>query len=130
MDDVDKDFKDALQEQEPPSLDRLDSSDEGSEVSEGRNFFGAGLFWGVAAAGVVSVVKSVLTRLGRSAENDDGDLGGVIAEAVDVDDLNTAIALGSHANKASMQSTGNAFGTLNVPSSTPLTPPPGVESAA
>jgi hypothetical protein len=86
-------------------------------------------FFGVAAAGFVTLVKFVLTRLGRSADNE-GDLGGVLADSVDVDDLNTAIALGSHANKASMQSTGNAFGTLNVPSSTPLTPPPGVESAA
>jgi hypothetical protein len=130
MGDVDEDFKDALQEQEVPSLDRLDSSDEVSQISEERPFFGAGLFLGVAAASLVSLVKSVLTRLGRSAENDDGDLGGVLAEAVDVDDLNTAIALGSHANKASMQSTGNAFGTLNVPSSTPLTPPSGVDSVA
>jgi hypothetical protein len=130
MGDGDEDFKDALQEQEPPSLDRLDSSDEDSEVSEERHFFGAGLFLGVAAAGFVSLFRSVYTRLSRSAENDDGDLGGVLAEAVDVDDLNTAIAVGSHANKASMQSTGNAFGTLNVPSSTPLTPPPGLESAA
>jgi hypothetical protein len=130
MGDVDEDFKDALQEQEVPSLDRLDSSDEVSQISEERPFFGAGLFLGVAAASLVSLVKSVLTRLGRSAENDDGDLGGVLAEAVDVDDLNTAIALGSHANKASMQSTGNTFGTLNVPSSTPLTPPSGVDSVA
>jgi hypothetical protein len=128
--DVHEAFKDAAQGQDAPSLDRLDSSDELSEVSEERPFFGAGLFLGVAAAGFVSLVKSVLTRLGRSAENDDGDLGGVLAEAVDVDDLNTAIALGSHANKASMPSTGNTFGTMNVPSSTPLTPPSGVDSVA
>jgi hypothetical protein len=130
MGDVDEDFKEALQEQEAPSLDRLDSSDEDSEVFEERHFVGAGLFLGVAAAGFVSLFRSVFTRLTWSAESDDGDLGGVLADAVDVDDLNTAIALGSHANKASMQSTGNALGTLNVPSSTPLTPPPGVESAA
>jgi hypothetical protein len=130
MGEVDEDFKDALQEQKAPSLERLDSSDGVSEVSEERHFFGAGLFLGVAAAGFVSLVKSVLTRLRRSAENDDSDLGGVLAEAVDVDDLNTAIALGSHANKASIQSTGNTFGTLNVPSSTPLTPPSGVDSVA
>jgi hypothetical protein len=130
MGDVDEDFKDALQEREAPSLDSLDSSGEDSEVFKEKHIFGGGLFLGVAAAGLVSLVKAVLTRLSRSAENDDGDLGGVLAEAVDVDDLNTAMALGSHANKASMQSTGNTFGTLNVPSTTPLTPPPGAESAA
>jgi hypothetical protein len=126
MGDVDEDFKDALEEQDPPSLDTLDSSDEDSEASEeGRRFFfGAGLLLGAAAAGIASFVKSVLTK------SDDDDLGGVLAEAVDVDDFNTAAALASHADKASMQSTGNALGTLNVPSSTPLTPPPGVESAA
>jgi hypothetical protein len=121
---VDEAFKDAVQEQDAPSLGRLDSLSEDSEASEGRHFFGAGLLLGVAAAGLVSLVTSVFTRLRRSAENDDGDLGGVLGEAVDVDDFNTAMALGSHANKASMQSTGNAF------ASTPLTPPPGVESAA
>jgi hypothetical protein len=124
MGDVDEAFKDAVQEQDAPSLDRLDSSDRDSEASEERYFFGAGLFFGVAAAGLVSLVTSVLARFGRSAENDDGDLGGVLAEAVDIDDFNTAMALGGHANKASMQSTGNAF------ASTPLTPPPGAESAA
>jgi hypothetical protein len=117
MGDVDEAFKDAVQEQDSPSLDRLDSSDEDSEASEERHFFGAGLFLGVAAAGLVSLVTSVLTRFGRSAENDNGDLGGVLAEAVDIYDFNTAMALGSHA-------TGNAF------ASTPLTPPPGAESAA
>jgi hypothetical protein len=122
--DVDEAFKDTVQEQDAPSLDRLDSLDEDSEAPEERRFFGAGLFLGVAAAGLVSLVTSVFTRLGRSAENDDGDLGGVLAEAADVDDFNTAMALGSHANNASIQSTGNAF------ASTPLTPPPGAESAA
>jgi hypothetical protein len=124
MGDVDEAFKDAVQDQDAPSLDRLDSLDEDSEACGGRHFFGAGLLLGVAGAGLVSLVTSVLSRLSRSAENDDGDLGGVLADAVDVDDLNTALAIGSHANKASMQSTGNAF------ASTPLTPPPGVESAA
>jgi hypothetical protein len=130
---ADEDFKDALEEQKPPSLDTLDSSDDDdddSEAAEERRYFGAGLLFGIAAAGLASLIKSVSTRLGRSVDNVDDDLGGVLADAVDVDDLNTALALGSHANKASMQSTGNAFGAANVPSSAPLTPPSGVESAA
>jgi hypothetical protein len=128
MVDVDEDFKDALEEQTPPSIDTLDGSDvddDDSEASEGRRYFGAGLLLRVAAAGIVSLIKP-LTRLGRP----DDDLGGVLVEAADVDDLNTALALGSHANKASVQSAGNAFVAPNVPSSTPLAPPPGVESAA
>jgi hypothetical protein len=128
MGDVDEDFKDALEEQAQPSLDTCDSSDEDSDTSEER--FGFGLLLGIAGAGLASLVLFVSTRLGSSAANDEDDLGGVLAEAVDVDDFNTGIALGSHADKASIQSTGNAFGAPNVPSSTPMAPPPGVESAA
>jgi hypothetical protein len=128
MGDADEDFKDALEEQEQPSLDTLDSSDEDSDTSEER--FGFGLFMGVAGAGIASLVLSLSSRLGRSAANDEDGLGGVVAEAVDVDDFNTGISLGSYADKASIQSTGNAFGAPNIPSSTPLAPPPGVESAA
>jgi hypothetical protein len=109
-------------------LDTLDSSDEDSDTSEERSGFG--LLLGVAGAGIASLVLPVSTRLRRSAANDQDDLGGVLAEAVDADDINTGLALGSHADKASIQSTGNAFGAPNIPSSTPLAPPPGVESAA
>jgi hypothetical protein len=126
--DVDENFKNALEEQEQPSLDTLDSLDEDSDTPKER--VGFGLLLRVAGAGIASLVLSVSTRLGRSAANDEDDLDVVLAEAVDVDDFNTGIALGSHADKASIQSTGNAFGAPNVPSSTPMAPPPGVESAA
>jgi hypothetical protein len=118
---MDEDFTDYVEEKEEPLLDSLETtdadseySDTDSESSDERRYLGAGLLVGVAAAGI----RSSINMLGRSAGNDSDDLRAVGSEAVDVDDVETSLTLGSHACKAS------------APSSTPTTPPPGGESAA
>jgi hypothetical protein len=128
--DRDEDFKDNVQEQEEPLLDSPETSTDDSESSDERRNSGAGLLFGAAAAGIISYFQSFSNMFGRSAGNDSDDLHAVLSEAVDVDDVKTSMTLGSDACKASMEPTGNGFGASNVSSSTPVTPPPGVESAA
>jgi hypothetical protein len=112
--DTDEDFTYSEQEQEEPLLDSLETSDADSESSDERRYLGAGLLVGATAVGIISFSN----MLGRAAGNDSDDLRVVLSEAVDVDDVKTSLALGSDACKAS------------APSSTPVTPPPGVDSAA
>jgi hypothetical protein len=128
--DMDEYFKDSVQEQEEPLLDSLETSNEDLESSSERRYLGAGLLVGAAAAGTALFFQSFSNILGQSAGNDDDDLRAVLSEAIDVDDVETSMALGSDVCKASMEPTGNGFGASNVTSCTPVAPPPGVESAA
>jgi hypothetical protein len=132
-----EDFTDAMEE---ISLDgdgfspEMDITDEDSESSDGRGgfFLGTGLLFGAAAAGF----QSFSGMLGRSWENDDDDLGAVLSEVVDVDDINTSMGLGSNTYQASMGSAKNGLSSSNPvvpggpPSGPPVVPTPGLETAA
>jgi hypothetical protein len=107
---IDDDFSDCLEE-EPLDEDALSPelgfTDEGSESSGGRGCMGAGLLFVAAAVGF----QAFSNGLGSAWENDDGDLGAILSDNVDVDDINTSMGLG------------NGFGPANVPMQ-------GAESAA
>lgn len=131
-----EDFADVM---EDISLDgdgfspETDHSDEDSESSDGGGYFGAGLLFGAAAAGF----QSFSGMLGRSWENDDDDLGAVLSEVIDVDDVNKSMGIGSNTYKASVESAKNGLTTANPvapggpPASTPVVVPvPGLETAA
>jgi hypothetical protein len=74
---MDEDSTDYVEEKEEPPLDSLETSDEDSESSDTdsessgeRRYLGAGLLFGVAAAGI----RSMISVLGGSARNDSDDL--------------------------------------------------------
>jgi hypothetical protein len=74
---MDEDFTDYVEEKEEPLLDSLEtsdadseSSDTDSESSDERRYLGAGLIFGVAAAGI----RSIMSVLGGSARKDSDDL--------------------------------------------------------
>jgi hypothetical protein len=121
------DFKDCWEEK---SLDLDDiapdvgSSDEDSQSSDEKGYMGYGTGLVSAAAGL----KSFSGMLEKAWGDDDDDLGAVILEAVDTDDVNTSVSPGSDVYNASIQSTSNGFGTVGTPATPPL--PPGVETAA
>jgi hypothetical protein len=74
---MDEDFTDYVQkEQEEPLLDSLETSDADTESSDAdsessgeRRYLGAGLLFGVAAAGI----RSMISVLGGSARKDSDD---------------------------------------------------------
>jgi hypothetical protein len=106
------DFRDCLEEMslrvdEDSFAPELGTTDEDSESSDGRGCLGAGLLFGATAAGVTGMLE-------RARENED-DLGAVVSEVVDVDDINMSMGLGSDAYKASMESTRNMVGPANIP---------------
>jgi hypothetical protein len=86
---LDDEFRDCLEEvplNEDDFAPELGATDEDSESSERRGYLGAGLIFGATAVGVAGI-------LGRAWEDDDDDLGVVVSEVVDVDDINTSLDL-------------------------------------
>jgi hypothetical protein len=95
----------------------IDSTEEDSESSYGKGYMGAtGLLF--ATAGLQSV-SGMLDKAWD--DNDYDDLGAVILEAVDADDVKPYMGPGSHAYNTSIQSTSNGSGTAGTPVTQPYT---------